>query len=154
MKYNLREANYSDYEFCYKITKENMFDLFCRHWGGWSDAEFDKGFKINNIKIIEFNYDSIGFFDYEFTVRYIHINNIQISKSMQGQGFGTNVLNNFLHIHRNKRIILTVFSDNPARKLYERMGFREYKRDGGAIKMEVHAQQADALEPLTRPGDP
>lgn len=53
MKYDLRRENQGDYEFCYELTKQNMYDLFCRHWDGWLDSEFRKGFVVDNIQIIK-----------------------------------------------------------------------------------------------------
>ena len=153
MTYTLRQSTEDDFAFCYRICKENMHDLFCRHWGGWVDEEFKKGFKIPDIKIIAVNDSPIGYFDCEFTETHIHINNIQISASMQGKGIGTRVLNQFVSLHRDKRIILTVFEDNPAKRIYVRLGFSVYHKQGGTIKMELPAQQGDAPEPLTRPGD-
>ena len=32
--YMTRPANEFDYQYCYKLTQENMYDLFCRYWGG------------------------------------------------------------------------------------------------------------------------
>ncbi len=52
IKYTLRRATESDYDVCYGVTRENMYELFCRHWGGWVDAEFKKGLDLNGTRVI------------------------------------------------------------------------------------------------------
>ncbi|MEQ1934140.1 MAG: GNAT family N-acetyltransferase [Fimbriimonadaceae bacterium] len=66
----------------------------------------------------------------------IHLVDVIISKSARGQGFGSELLSAILAL--GKPVTLKVDLHNPARKLYERLGFREI----GATDM-----QADMIAP-------
>ena len=92
MMYYLKPAVNDDYEFCYRITKENMYDLFCRQWGGWVDKEFQKGFIVNNIHIIIAEGDRVGYLSVITEYDNIHIDNIQLSSNYHNRGIGTQIL--------------------------------------------------------------
>ncbi|MCP4155188.1 MAG: GNAT family N-acetyltransferase [bacterium] len=141
MNYELRQSREEDYDFCYRITKENMYELFCRHWGGWDDSEFDKGFRIEQITLIILDGKRGGYVDYKTNGDSVYIYNIQISKAYRGQGIGTSVLTSLLNANPGKRFILTTFDDNPAMVLYKRLGFKVSSANHGTIRMERAAQQ-------------
>ncbi|MCS3903625.1 ribosomal protein S18 acetylase RimI-like enzyme [Methylohalomonas lacus] len=136
MEYGLRQATEDDYEFCYDLTKQNMYDLFCRHWGGWVDSEFRKGFVIENIQILLVHGQRIGYFCCKVSEDSIYIDNLQIASRYQGRGIGGKILSDFLDRHRDTVIKLTTFVDNPAAKLYERLDFQVVEKNGPTIKME------------------
>ena len=54
-----------------------------------------------------------------------------IHPEYQNKGIATNILKEYIEIARkdNKKIILKTYKKNPARKLYERLGFKIYKED-------------------------
>lgn len=137
MKYDLRRANQGDYEFCYELTKQNMYDLFCRHWDGWLDSEFRKGFVVENIQIIRVRDKAVGYFSHVTNKDSLYIDNIQLAPEFQGQGIGTKLLTDFLTQNQHTLIRLTTFEDNPAKRLYEKLGFRVVVRNGSTIKMEI-----------------
>ncbi|WP_041366632.1 GNAT family N-acetyltransferase [Methylophaga frappieri] len=147
VNYDLRRANEGDYEFCYKLTKQNMYDLFCRHWGGWFDSEFRKGFVADNIQIIRVRDKAIGYFSYVINKDSLYIDNIQLASQFQGQGIGTKLLTDFLTKNQNTVIRLTTFEDNPAKHLYEKLGFKVIVRNGSTIKMEIVPNKS--LQPTT-----
>ncbi len=136
MAYTLRQATEEDYEFCYNLTRQNMYELFCRHWGGWIDSEFRKGFVPDNIQIILGSDKLIGYFCHEVNEASVYIDNLQISPEFQGRGIGTEILQDFLSMHQDASIRLTTFQDNPAKRLYERLEFKVYEESGPTIKME------------------
>ena len=49
-----------------------------------------------------------------------------ILPEFQGQGIGTQVLQDIISDNPNKRLYLKVYKENPARHLYERAGFKLY----------------------------
>ena len=140
MDYKLRQSTEDDYKFCYDLTKQNMYDLFCRHWGGWVDSEFHKGYIVENIQIIMVGGKSSGYFSHKIKDKSVYIDNIQILPSLQGKGLGTLVLRSFLDEHQNFIIQLTTFEDNPAKQLYKRLGFVIEEKNGFTIKMKKTAQ--------------
>lgn len=136
MDWELLKATKNDYEFCYELTKRNMYELFCRHWGGWVDSEFRKGFIPEDTMIIMSSNEPVGYLSCKKSDDGVYIDNIQIVPEHQGNGIGTKVLTDLLDRHRNESIRLTTFEDNPARHLYEKLGFCVYEKDGFTIRME------------------
>jgi len=53
----------------------------------------------------------------------IEVMQIQIHPDNQGQGFGTKVIKKILGWSKFKAVELTVLKANPAKQLYERLGF-------------------------------
>lgn len=152
MDYELRPATCDDYTYCYRLTKRNMQDLFCKHWGGWVPAEFRKGFVVENIAMVIIAGKRAGYLNIIREAAFIYIDNIQLSPAWQNQGIGTSLLNRLLDAHSGISIRLTTFEDNPAKRLYERMGFVVLENHGMTVKMEKTAQQDSIPEPLTRTG--
>lgn len=136
MDYTLRQATGDDYQFCYNLTRRNMYDLFCRHWGGWVDAEFSKGYVVENTRIIVVGNTAVGYFSHKIKDKSLYIDNIQLLPSWQRKGLGTRVLKSFCNEHRHATIQLTTFEDNQARQLYERIGFVIVEKRGFTLKME------------------
>lgn len=42
INYQLRPATEADYQYCYDLLKQNMFELFSRHWVAGSQMPFAK----------------------------------------------------------------------------------------------------------------
>nr|WP_281179389.1 GNAT family N-acetyltransferase [Sedimenticola selenatireducens] len=112
-----------------------MHDLFCRHWGGWVPAEFRKGFNPGNVSIVIMNERRVGYLSMKRDDQGIYIENIQLSPFLHGRGMGTEILEQLLKRYDREVIRLTTFSDNPARCLYERLGFIITAREEGILQM-------------------
>ncbi len=136
MKYELRPARLDDYTYCYRLTKRNMFELFCRHWGGWVPHEFRRGFVIENISMVIIANRRAGYINVIKEPLPVYIVNLQLSPIWQNQGIGTKLLNRLLELYSSDCIQLTTFEDNPAKRLYERMGFVVVEKNGMTVKME------------------
>jgi len=135
MKYSLRPAQWEDYQYCYRLTKRNMFDLFSRHWGGWNPIAFRDSFDIEKISIVIVNGRRFGYLSVRTDSHGVYIENIQLSPFLHNHGIGTDILMELLQQHRHDVICLTTFSDNPAKRLYERLDFIEAERKGEILKM-------------------
>ena len=141
MEYKLRKCTENDYAFCHKVTKVNMYHLFCRHWGGWVQSEFRKGFVCENIRIILSSQKPIGYICQKDDGNSVYLDNIQLLPQYQNQGIGTRVLNDFMAEYpKSTTFRLTTFEDNPAKKLYERLGFRVIERKKNGMIMERPAK--------------
>lgn len=66
----------------------------------------------------------------------IYIVNFQLSPTWQNQGIGTKLLSRLLATHSRDSIQLTTFEDNPAKRLYKRIGFVVVEKNGMTVKME------------------
>lgn len=63
---------------------------------------------------------------------------ISILPSMQNQGIGSRLITDLQNEAKlqNKKVALSVLLTNPAKSLYERLGFKEYRRDEVYMGME------------------
>ena len=135
LTYTTRKATASDYPYCYRLTKRNMLVLFTRHWGGWVPAKFREGFVVADIEMIVVDGRRAGLLSLRTSADRIFIDNIQISPAQTGRGIGTSILQKLIRRQGRKTLSLTTFDDNPAKRLYERMGFIVVQREGARLSM-------------------
>jgi len=136
----LRAYVKEDYEFCYDLFKSNMFQYCEDHWGKWDDAFFVKNFHPENIRIIVLD-EPVGFFESEGRTEVGYLHDIQIKEEFRSQGIGTEIMNltekEFIEKGIN-RAKLRVFENNPAIKLYKRLGYKIVNKSNsvGTVVME------------------
>lgn len=113
-------------------------------YGPWVDEDQIKFFKEhinnyrNNIKIIKYNNEIIGLY-----TNYMNENNenfvglFYLRADFRGKGIGTKVLQEQLKIDKENKVntTLQVFKQNPARFLYEKVGFEIYEETEHHYKM-------------------
>lgn len=133
--YQLRAATEADYPYCYYLTKQNMYELFARHFGGWVSSAFRRDFHAEETTIIQVDGQAIGYFCLQEGDEERYLSNLQISPDWQGQGIGSAVLRTILSASESKPVKLMTFTDNPAMRLYERIGFEVTERDGETVYM-------------------
>lgn len=135
MEYTFRQYIDKDLEYLYK-TKKDCFKWYVEiAYGPWDD-NFQINFFINfvkekrkHIKVIVYENKPIGMF-----TNYINENGedlidlFYIDKKYQGKGIGTQILKEQLKKDKENNVntILQVFKENPAKKLYEKVGFKIY----------------------------
>jgi len=131
IKYYFREYEESDYNFIYNLKKLSYKGYVEEFFGEWNEEFQSKKFceymenSLSNIKIIMVDKERIGFVEgYLETDEKYEIGNICLLPSYQGKGIGSSYLNNLILENSNRDIYLGVFKTNPARKLYERFGFK------------------------------
>jgi len=61
---------------------------------------------------------------------------IQIHPDFQGRGFGNSVIKQILDNSKSKPVELSVLKSNPARRMYERLGFKVTGKDEYEFYME------------------
>jgi GNAT superfamily N-acetyltransferase len=68
---------------------------------------------------------------------------LELDPRLHGSGLGTQILRDVQQEARRQglRVVLDVFTHNPARRLYDRLGFAEAGREGPSIKMEWRPHQ-------------
>lgn len=144
MKYELEKYQEKYFEYLY-LTKKDCFQWYVeKAYGKWEDEFQIKFFKDDieknrdHIKVIMHNNKPIGFF-----TNYVDENNesvislFYIDKKYQGKGIGTQILQEQLEKDEknNRNTILRVFKENPAKVLYERVGFKIYDETEFHYKM-------------------
>lgn len=142
IEYTTCLATERDYTYCYELTKENMYDLFCRHWGGWTASAFRDDFDLDATTIIVHNTSRVGYFSLKKNKQGLYLDNLQLSRSIQGRGLGTRILQDILARHQFEQINLTTFIDNPAIYLYQKLGFVMTDSEGATIYMSKYPPHA------------
>jgi ribosomal protein S18 acetylase RimI-like enzyme len=125
----LRRARAEDGEFAFRVLKETMRDYAVATWGTWleeqSQRETVEQVSAGRTQIIELNGLPIGVQLVDRPGTHIQLVQLYIAKEFQRRGFGTQLLNRLFVEARdsNVPIRLRVLAVNPAKKLYERLGF-------------------------------
>lgn len=129
MKHNIhfRAATRADEEFIYQVGERTMRVYVEPLFGSWNEAfqrrHIDLSFDLVEWKIILLDGVPIGRFSYEDRANLIFLANIQILPEYQGRGIGQQIIQD-LQVKAGRRpVTLRVLRGNPAKRLYERLGF-------------------------------
>jgi ribosomal protein S18 acetylase RimI-like enzyme len=126
--YTLRQATTADYNFLWQLHVATMREYVAMTWGWDEDKQADyfrAHFNPAGSQIIVVDGQEAGILAVERRPGEIFLSTIEILPAWQGQGLGTAVLGDLLaEAARERRAIrLQVLKVNPARRLYERLGF-------------------------------
>lgn len=144
MEYQFRKCTLEYFDFLYNLKKENFKWYVDKIWG-WKDEdqkarlEQDLEEHITHKKIILIENKPIGVYAVHTTEEGdLFINEISILKEYQHKGIGRKILEEQLKENHKKEIrtILQVFKNNPAKKLYEQLGFTTYGETETHYQME------------------
>jgi ribosomal protein S18 acetylase RimI-like enzyme len=125
----LRSRAPEDREFLWSLHRETMQDYVGKTWG-WDDnlqrERFDEKFDPELLQIIEYDSQPIGYISARRPGTEIFLATIEIALAFQNRGVGTRLISNLLNEADWLRIPvkLLVLKVNPARRLYERLGFQ------------------------------
>ncbi len=125
MKISFRQIKKNDYDFLWRLNKD-LFEDYIEQIRGWDEdrqrEDFDKNFDLDNGEIIVLEEKDIGFFWYIESPQFIFLRSILILPAYQNKGIGSKIIGDLI-ANSNKPMTLRVSKSNPARKLYERLGF-------------------------------
>ena len=128
MDITLRPATESDYDFLWWLHGATMRTYVDAIWG-WDEAlqlqYFQDRFDPARIEIVERAGEAIGYISVERQEEFIFLGAIAIAPGFQGRGIGTGLIRKLLDEaeQRGVPLKLRVLHGNPARHLYERLGF-------------------------------
>lgn len=122
---SLRPAIAADAEFVYRVTETCMRFYAEQIWGTWNEAGAREDFTPDKDLIVQLDGRDIGCVELEAASDHIELGKLYILPDWQNRGIGTRLLRRFIDEARaaGKPLRLRVLSVNPARRLYERMGF-------------------------------
>lgn len=134
MEYTFRDCLFDDYDLLFRLKEEN-FKKYIEECWGWDLEDQQRRLKedlelnISRKKIIMVNGNSVGVYATGYLDGDFFIEEINILKEYQNYKIGSRILNNQLEENASKGIVtkLRVFKNNPAKNLYERLGFKVYK---------------------------
>ena len=125
--FHLRKASIDDFPFGESLTRSNMIRYYERHHLIWRADLFLASWKESENFILEDAGEPIGLLRITEEGDSLHIRDVQIAEGHRSRGAGTYLLE-FSHRrareHGLHELQLRVFVDNPAAKLYLRLGYR------------------------------
>ena len=127
--YSLRPATAHDFELLHALRAACYRSYVEQLYGEWNDQwqrdRLRKKYPYERFDIIVVDERDVGYVEVVWS-ELLHINNIVIQPDRQGRGLGSQVLQDLLQQadDRHTKSELRVLKSNPARRLYERLGFR------------------------------
>lgn len=130
--FSLSPATASDLAFARDLTRSTMLGYYIRHDLLWQDEAFDVAWAGRRNLLICQGAGVLGFVSLSRDAQALYIRELHVLKAFRGQGAGAWTLQQVLEMARQERrglLRLTVFKDNPAQRLYERMGLQVVGED-------------------------
>ena len=140
-----RPATMADAEFIYRLIEATMRSYAEQVWGQFSEDYNRKSIaetiNAGNYLLILLEAEKVGALSVERFPTYIQLSQLFILPAYQRQGIGTSIVRGLITEAREtkKPLRLRVLSVNPARRLYEREGFRVASTTPERVYMELHA---------------
>jgi ribosomal protein S18 acetylase RimI-like enzyme len=136
----LRKANTHDTDFVNDLTRQVMASYVEKTWSSPEQREFyfqNNRFDICTTEIIQHKGKDIGRLSVVWFEDHAYIDNIHLLPEYHGMGIGKIVIQKILDEAKTRNIFarLMVLKVNPAKKLYESLGFRVYKEDAERFYM-------------------
>ena len=128
MQYTIRKATTKDLNILDLIHTENMKGYVEKVYP-WNYTMFCDRFIADNYQVVEINNKIIGFIKVVSSDTEIYLAEIQIARDYQNQGIGTSLIKSAIKKARmeQKNLWLKVLKGNPAKNLYQRLGFEKLK---------------------------
>lgn len=125
-KIEFRQIEDDDFDFLWRLHNATLKKYVSQTWGWdetWQKKNFAGEFETKNGKIIVFEKRDAGFFWFKEKPEENLLVSIRLLPEFQNKGIGTQIIKN-LTKHSEKPFRLQVLKVNPARRLYERLGFQ------------------------------
>jgi GNAT superfamily N-acetyltransferase len=135
----LRPAYPRDFPFCERLYFAEM-DHIISQLGldmAGQRKSFAQQWEVAEVRIITMSGQDIGWLQTKMTDSALFLGQLYLSGHMQRQGIGTRVLQMLIEEARQagKPVTLGVVKINPARRLYERLGFKRTHEDEYKVYM-------------------
>ncbi|WP_347900873.1 GNAT family N-acetyltransferase [Pseudomonas purpurea] len=139
MAFDLQPASSAYLDFARKLTCETMLGYYIRHDLLWQDEAFDVAWAGRESWLVRQDGVVVGYVSLSRDARALYIRELHVIAAVRGQGAGAWVIEEVLQMARKERrpaLRLTVFKDNPAQALYQRMGLQVVGEDECFLRME------------------
>ncbi len=124
----LRDATQEDFAFLYELHRSALKEYIDLTWGwdeDWQADYFRRKFDTTGKRIIQHDGVDIGCLAVVDKADQIFLSYIALAPGFQGRGIGTQLIKTVLLQGRKQNVPVTlkVLGTNPAKELYERLGF-------------------------------
>lgn len=125
----LRHATAEDAEFAFRVLEQTMREYAVATWGSWWEKESRRQtveqVAAGKTQIIELDGQPIGMQLVDRPGMHIQLVQLYIAKEFQRRGLGTQLVKRLLREANDSKlpVRLRVLAVNPAKRLYERLGF-------------------------------
>jgi ribosomal protein S18 acetylase RimI-like enzyme len=140
LTFDLRPATPSDLDFCWLIYRDAMRPL-TEALGPWNEASQKRliadAVADSGTSILRHHEDDAGWLQVEETRHIVHLQQLFLLPELRNRGLGTSFLTWMKERAERKRkdLTLEVMTNNPARRLYERLGFKVISTANNKITM-------------------
>ena len=145
MKIEFRKCKQNDVSFILEL-KELGMKWYIEKIYGWNieiqkektKREIEK-FK-DTMKIIVVDNQDIGVTNFFEDEGKYHVGLIIVHPDYQGKGIATKIINDYIDFTREKQkeILIKTYKYNPAKKLYEKLGFKQYDEDDTHVYLSIN----------------
>ncbi|HEX8564471.1 MAG TPA: GNAT family N-acetyltransferase [Pyrinomonadaceae bacterium] len=125
MQIELRQIETSDFDFLWRLHNAALKDYVTQTWGwdeNWQRESFIKAFNPSEGKIIVIDGKDAGYLWVIEKDNEVLLASIRLLPGFQNHGIGSKIIRDLLE-KSEKPVRLQVLKVNPARHLYERLGF-------------------------------
>ncbi|MHC8287035.1 GNAT family N-acetyltransferase [Pseudomonas sp. XS1P51] len=146
MAFELRPATFQDLDFARELTRKNMLRYYIQHDLLWLDEAFDVAWAGRENWLIVRDDVPLGYVSLSRDARALYIRELHVLDAFQGQGAGSWAIDQVFTMackERRPALRLTVFENNPAQALYEKMGLKVVGEDECFLRMQRDIDDTD-----------
>jgi len=149
MRWELRQATAQDEGPLSEIHRAAMREHVEAVWG-WDETDqrerFRVGFNPAAVSVIVSSGEPVGLLKVDRRTDEVFLASIELAPRVQRRGMGGDIVRSMLReaAQRGVRVRLQVFHQNPARRLYERLGFRAVGETATHVEM-IHESGTAAV---------
>ena len=136
--YSLRAASQADFKFL-QVTHEKTLRPYVEQIWGWNDSQQESllrdRFDPTQLQIIQIKGKDIGLLQVERRPGAVFLGNLLILPGYQRCGLGTLIVQDIIKDAGDLPVELSVLKPNPAKRLYERLGFLITSQDDVRYQM-------------------
>lgn len=140
LAFELRASSPSDLAFCWPIYRESMLPL-TEALTQWNEAAqrklVEQAVGDTGTSILQAEKADAGWLQVEETRHAVQLRHLYVVAEMRNRGLGGSFLAWMKERADRKRkdLVLEVMTNNPARRLYERLGFKPLETTGNKVTM-------------------
>jgi len=138
----VRNAQDTDTEFAYVARERSMRKYVEQTWGEWDEAntkgQIAEDVLHGRLSILEVNHEPVGLMRIDVHATHVDIDQLFLLPKFQRRGIGTGLLQGILARAKDKNLPVRVWvlRVNPARTLYERMGFHVFEETQASLHLQ------------------